>query len=259
MSEIVDIEKLCDDFSSKNTITNEEENKNIKLESEQAEQSEIVNERTEVQAHGFTWEKELLINVYKATADELKKIGYTNKIDLPIELNRLDNCNLSIKTSGNPRAVCMGDCLRVFDAINSNKPIHMVVVNYKQYNLKKKVVKIIEVNLTSSSELLFGKITRSQIEELDKVIKLVPQKRKPTDNEYNNMYSIRDKLQEISGAIHFDIKCNTQQSRLQCSFNRFHKFIENNPSKVIATSNTNEFRGGQISNEIKSPRRYFNK
>ena len=73
------------------------------------------------------------------------------------------------------------------------------------------------------------------------------------------MYSIRDKLQEISGAIHFDIKCNTQQSRLQCSFNRFHKFIENNPSKVIATSNTNEFRGGQISNEIKSPRRYFNK
>lgn len=85
----------------------------------------------------------------------------------------------------------------------------------------------------------------------------MPQKRKPTTDEYNRMYTLRNTLQELSGAIHLDIKCNSTQSRLQCSFNRFQQFIKDNPSKVAAVSNTNELHGVAIIGEITSSRRAF--
>jgi hypothetical protein len=97
------------------------------------------------------------------------------------------------------------------------------------------------------------------LEELCHAIKSVPHKRKPTKEEYTKMYLIRDSLQALSGAIHLDIKCNSTQSRLQCSFNRFQQFIEKNPTRIIAKSNTNAFRGGVISSQIISSRRVFKK
>jgi hypothetical protein len=217
--------------------------------------------RKEVQAHGFSWEKETITNIYHATNEELKEIKYTGKTDLPAKFNRLDNCDISVKTTGSKNAVCMGDCLRVFDAMGSGKPIHMVVIHYIQDDTtnQKKVANIIEIDLTNSRDLLFGTLTRSQIEDIDKAVKSVPQKRKPTEEEYKKMYSIRDSMQELSGAIHLDIKCNSTQSRLQCSFNHFQQFIEKNPSKIIAKSDTNEFRGGSISSHIASSRRVFKK
>jgi hypothetical protein len=217
--------------------------------------------RKEVQAHGFSWEKETITNIYHATNEELKEIKYTGKTDLPAKFNRLDNCDISVKTTGSKNAVCMGDCLRVFDAMGSGKPIHMVVIHYIQDDTtnQKKVTNIIEIDLTNSRDLLFGTLTRSQIEDIDKAVKSVPQKRKPTEEEYKKMYSIRDSMQELSGAIHLDIKCNSTQSRLQCSFNHFQQFIEKNPSKLIAKSDTNEFRGGSISSHIASSRRVFKK
>jgi hypothetical protein len=121
----------------------------------------------------------------------------------------------------------------------------------------KKIISITEVDLTNTRELLFGTLTRTQIEDLAKLVKAVPQKRKPTAEEYKNMYALRDALQVLSGAIHLDIKCNSTQSRLQCSFNRFPQFIEKNPTKVIAKSQTNEFRGGLISLCLASSRRVF--
>lgn len=137
----------------------------------------------------------------------------------------------------------------------------MVVVHYKQdTNNTKKIKTITEVDLTDSHDLLFGTLTRSQIEELDKLVKSVPQKRKPTYEEHEKMYSLRDSLAMLSGAIHLDIKCNSQQSRLQCSFNHFQDFIKKNPAKLVTISKTNEFRGGAISSTIKSsPRKFKNK
>jgi hypothetical protein len=215
--------------------------------------------RTEVQAHGLTIEKELCVNVYGATNEELSKIKYTSKVDLPAEFNRLDKCDLSFKTSGSPNQVCMSDCLRVYDEVGSGHPLHMVVVHYEQDDNthSKHITRIIEIDLTHTRDLLFGTLTRSQIEELDTSVKAVPHKRKPTKDEYDKMYSIRNKLQDSSGAIHLDIKCNSTQSRLQCSFNRFQQFIEKHPEKIIATSHTNAFRGGVISPHIISSRRVF--
>lgn len=216
----------------------------------------------EVQSHGFLWERELCEKVYGATIDELKGITYTSKMDLPGKFNRLDNCDLSIKTSCSPNTVCMADCLRIFDAVSSANNTHLTVIHYSQNDetRTKHVSTITEIDLTDSQNALFGTLTRTQLEELDKLVKSIPKKRKPTNEEHDNMYSLRDILQAQSGAIHLDIKCDSKtQRRLQCSFNYFQKFIEQNPSKVIERSNSNTFRGGVISSQLVSPRRVFKK
>jgi hypothetical protein len=212
----------------------------------------------EVQAHGFTWEKELLLNIYKLTPSEMKDIKYTSKHDLPSSMNRLDGCDVSIKTTCNPNYICMADALRVFDSLD--KKLHLIVLHYKQVETTKQVVSITEVDLTESRNLLFGEVTRTQLEELDALVKKVPQKRKPTQEEYDAMYSFRDSLK--CGAIRLDIKCNSTQSRLQCSFNHFQDFLEKYPERMIEKSVNDkikpyEFRGGTITPTLLSSRRTF--
>lgn len=215
----------------------------------------------EVQKHGFIWEKEIIRNILHVSDTELKKIKYTSKMDLPSALNKLDGCDVSIKTTGSQNTVCMADCLRLYDSICSNKPLHLIVVTYNQddVNNKKKLKEIIQVNITGLKDELFGNIMREDIEELDKAVKRVPQNRKPTPEEHATMYSIQNILKGNMRAIYPNIKCDSKQSRLQCSFNGFREFIERNPDKVIARSNTNEFRGGFISMELESGRRKLKK
>ena len=214
-----------------------------------------MNDRKEVQAHGFEWENEIKTNIYLASKDELDTLPYTGKTDLPAKFNHLDGIDLSVKTSGKKNTVCMGDCLRVFDSVSN--PIHMAVINYSQELEQKKITTIIEMDLTDSRTLLFGSVTRSQIEELVNAVKSVPQNRKPTKEEKEKNEYLKKSLNKISKAIIFNIKCNSTQSRVQCSFNKFQDFINNNPTRIIAQSNTNEFRGGCISNQICSSRRVF--
>lgn len=212
----------------------------------------------EVQAHGFSWEKEISCQVYKATVDELKTIQYTSRVDLPKQFNRLNGVNVFIKTSCNLNVVCMSDCLRLFDAVCDSEPLHLTVVHYTQITQDiKKVRCITEVDLTNSRTLLFGTLTREDLKELDDCVKSVPQKRKPTIEEHEKMYTLRNALLQRSGAIQLNIKCDKQQSRLQCSFNKFQQFLKDNPDRVVAQSTTNEFRGGTITSEIMSQPRKF--
>jgi hypothetical protein len=213
----------------------------------------------EVQKHGFLWEKEILKN-RGVTEDELQSIKYTSKMDLPANLDRLDNSNISVKTTNSPNTVCMGDCLRVFDSTDTNEPIHMISLYYKQEAGIKKVASITELNLTNSREELFGSLTRGQIEELDKAVKSIPKGRRITEEERNRIYSLQESLHAQSGAIYMNIKIDSKkQRRLQCSFNKFQQFVEKNPQRIIAQSNTHEFRGGAITPEILSGRRVFKK
>lgn len=213
----------------------------------------------EVQKHGFSWEKDLIHNVYGATPAEMAAVKYTSKMDLPGALNHKDGVDVSIKATGTPNSVCMADCLRVYDEVSSGKPLHLTVVTYKQDDEAntKTLTAVTEVDLTNSVAQLFGTITRAQIEELDRAVKAIPQKRAPTPEERVTIYGIRDRLQPLSGAIHLDIKCNSQQSRLQCSFNRFQTFLKDHPGRIIAQSTTGDFRGGKIIEIISSARRVF--
>jgi hypothetical protein len=213
----------------------------------------------EVQLHGFTWQNDFMRNVYGATEEEIRSIPYTAETDLPSVYNRLDNVPVSFKTSCSPNTVCMGDCLRVFDSVNKETPLHITVIQYQQDDERnvKKLKEATQVNLTDSREILFGYLQREEIERLDKLVKSVPQRRKPTPEEHTAMYTLQMELQAKSGALYMNIKCNSQQSRLQCSFNQFQKFLDTYPDRVIAKSNTSDFRGHQVMPELESGRRQF--
>lgn len=213
----------------------------------------------EVQKHGFSWEKDLLRNVYGAQDHELQAIKYTNKMDLPAALNHLDGVDVSIKTSCSANTVCMADCLRIFDAVSSGTPLHMTVVHYKQDGETKRLTSIVEVNLTGSKDLLFGSLTRADVERLDTLVKSVPQKRSPTPEEHTALYALQGELQAKSGAIYLNIKCNSQQSRLQCSFNKFQEFLTKNNERIVAQTTTAEFRGKPVIEQVASAKRSFNK
>jgi hypothetical protein len=211
----------------------------------------------EVQSHGFSWQNDIF-PIYGASTEEIESIPYTSKMDLPASMNRVTGCDLSIKTAGQKNAVCMADCLRIYDAVES--PLHMILIRYKQIKNIKRLVSIIEIDLTNSRELLFGSLTREQIKTLDDAVKSVDQKKKPTPEQHKHMYDIKKSLQKMSGLISLNIKCNSTQSRLQCSipYKGFETFIKNNPNRIIEKSDTNEFRGGKLTYEIESSCRTFN-
>jgi hypothetical protein len=213
-----------------------------------------------VQEHGIIWEEDLRKNVYGLTEEECRAIPRTSKFDIPAALNRLTpGKNISVKSTHTPNTVCMGDARRNFYTLISGALLHTTVVFYKQIGNIKKVVRIIEVDLTGLFTELFGTITGDELEELDRAVKLIPPTRRPTPEERAHLYSIRDPLQAKSGAMHLNIKCDTSQSRLQCSFNRFQEFLEAHPSRIVASSDTHEFRGGSITAEISSGKRVMNK
>ena len=227
-------------------------NKEVRGESKEVLPKNVKGMENEVQKHGFTWEKDILSKVYDVKHDQIK---YTSIMDLPTSLNTINNVDVSIKTTGS-KSVCMADCLHTFDNVNG-KPFHMIVVEYKQEENMKKLINITEVDLSKSVELLFGSLKKEQLEALDKLVKSVPQKRSPTIEEYENMYKLRDSLQPLCKAIHLDIKCNSQQSRLQCSINNFHKFLLENSSRVVEKYSDGLFRGKKILEEIVSSPRSF--
>lgn len=213
----------------------------------------------EVQKHGFTWEKDIITNVYGATAAELKEIKYTSKMDLPASVNKLGDYDLSVKTCGEKNAICMGDCLRIFDTVNSDNPYHMTTIFYKQNDETntKKVSHIVEVNLTNAKDILFGTLQRVDIEQLNNYVREVPQRQRPTPEQHKRMYVIRDILSTKGGHLQLNIKCNSTQSRLQCSFNRFNLFLEEHPNRIVEISMSHHFKKGEITPEIVSGRRKF--
>jgi len=214
---------------------------------------------TEVQSHGFIWESDLLRNIYGMTDAEKAQISYTEKFDLPARFNHLESANVSVKCIGEKNAICMGDALRVFDEVSETDALHLTVIHYKQVGETKEVVGIKELNLSRSKDLLFGSLTREQIAELDRLIKAVPQKRAPTDQEKAAIKAKQAELNRSTGFLQFNPKVNTQQSRLQCSFSckSFQGFVSQNPGRIVAQSTTNQFRGSSITAVIQAGRRVF--
>jgi hypothetical protein len=214
----------------------------------------------ENQAHGKTWEKDLGINVYKATEAELKSVSHTAPIDVPRAFNRLDGVDVSIKVSGGD-AIDMGDIVRVFKELSSGEKIHMTVISWVQKDsTTKKLKSLTEVDLTNSANLIFGTATLSEIEDLVAYVKAIPHYGRTTEHQttYKRMATALKK--KSGGWISYAPKVDSStQRRVQGHFSRFSRFIEENPSRVIATSQTGEFRGGRIAEEIVSSPRIRNK
>ena len=227
----------------------------------------------EVQAHGKLWEKELAISVYKLTEAELRGINYTATHDIPGELNKLNpGINISVKTSCSENIVGMGDVLRVYDTVSSGHPIHATVLFYNQDcdTKTKTVTRIVEVDLTGSTRELFGTITRADLSSLNALIHAVPKElrgrviiegKKVSAPSVQRTAYLEKQIELLgkTGAIYLNPKLDETNCRLQCSFNRFKKFLTDYPERIIGNSTTGEFRGGHITRVIHSGPRAFTK
>jgi hypothetical protein len=214
-----------------------------------------IKHRTEVQSHGFIWESEILSKRFGIMPGE---ISYSNAMDIPEEHNLISSVNISIKTTCNPKMICMADAMSLYKHTASNASFNLLVIIYAQIDLGKKIAEIVEINLQDSHDLLFGKLGIDELAGLDTLIKKVPQKRSPTTEEHEEIYNMRDKLQKKC-YLQLNVKCNSQQSRLQCSFNKFQEFIAMNPERIIYHSRNNIYHDISLTEILGIPPRKFKK
>jgi len=217
----------------------------------------------ENQEHGKTWEKDIALNVFGVTEEEYDAIPHTERNDIHGELNRLDKgTNISIKTTGGD-TVCMADVSRMFENVGNGERYHMVVIMYKQNSkATKKLYRIIELDLTNSRELLFGTAPKDEINELVEYVKAIP-KGIPRDVRAEHSATYLPMAKNIrmknGGYISYAPKVDSEgQRRVQCCIPKFSKFVKEHPERVIYESQTGEFRGGTITEEIVSPPRQRN-
>jgi hypothetical protein len=215
---------------------------------------------TESQAHGFILQDLLFTEIYGATKEELDAIVYTAKLDLPGELNRMDpGITISCKVTCNINRVDMADCLRVYDGIREGGSYHMLVAIYIQDDTTttKRITELVEIDLLSTTEALFGTVSREEIAALESAIKAVPRGRAPTADEKKAIYTLRDGLHTKIGALQLAPKMDSKgQRRLQCSFNRFQHFLSEYAHRVVARGSPSSFRDRTLSTDtIASGRR----
>jgi len=210
----------------------------------------------ENQAHGKTWERDIAINIFKVNDAELDAISHTARFDIPANVNHLDGIDVSIKVAGGD-SVDMGDILRRYDETHSGKPYHMIVVMWTQVNpTTKKVMGITEVDLTNSGSLIFGTATRERVEAFDTYVKSIPKNGRTTQHQETYKRMAADLKKECGGWISYAPKVDSKgQRRVQGRISKFRQFVKENPTRVIAESETCDFRGGKICDEIISPPR----
>jgi hypothetical protein len=197
----------------------------------------------ESQAHGFIWEKSVLEGVY-GIFNTQQGGSYTRKHDVPANENMIDHVNVSIKTAGG-KSVDMGDARRVFDAAE-NEPITLLVLQYKQEGAEKVLKNVLEVDLTSSTEELFGEVTLAEISELHEYIRNIP----PGTASLRIREEYKERARKLnlkSGALQFRPKVDSKnQRRLQCSFPDIGAFCERWPERIKSQNSDGIFKEAQI-------------
>lgn len=198
----------------------------------------------ESQAHGFIWEKSVLEGVYGIFNTQQQGGSYTRKHDVPANENMIDHVNVSIKTAGG-KSVDMGDARRVFDT-TMNEPINLLVLQYKQEGAEKVLKNVLEIDLTSSTEELFGGVTLAEISELHEYIRNIPPGTASLGirEEYKQRAG---KLNSKSGALQFRPKVDSKnQRRLQCSFPDIGAFCVRWPARIKSQNPAGIFKGVQL-------------
>lgn len=128
----------------------------------------------------------------------------------------------------------MGDALRVFE-YEPDVEHTCIVIQYVQRGDEKVLTHVYELDLTHR-EVLWGSVTKQDIEELDRLVRSMPANRRDPDIDK----AITQKKRELntkSGAIRFNPKIDSKtQRRLQCSIPMFatcHSLIKTATSEPI--------------------------
>ena len=203
----------------------------------------------ENQQHGFLWESEIKTKVFGLDDSD----PYTAVHDVDRCRNTLNpNENVSIKTTGSD-TLCMGDALRVFD-YEAGVQHTCIAVRYDQHETEKRLNKVYELDLMQR-QLLWGTITKEDIESLDSLVRSMPAGNRVPDIDR----AIKQKKKELnakSGAIRFNPKIDSKnQRRLQCSIPKFASY----PTLIKSVCSDPLVRGIAIAASILSGRRVRNR
>jgi hypothetical protein len=203
----------------------------------------------ENQQHGFLFEDDIKTKVF----NNPPPAPYTAPHDVDRSHNPFNsNEHISLKATGRP-TVDMADALRVFgyeDGIDHT----CIVVQYEQREGEKVLTHVYELDLMQR-ELLYGRVTKQDIEELNDLVRSMP--RGQRDPEIDRAITAKKKeLNAKSGAMRFNPKIDgDKQRRLQCSIPKFATY----PSLVKSVTTDPIVRGVRIVASIVSGRRVRNR
>jgi hypothetical protein len=203
----------------------------------------------ENQQHGFLWESEIKTKVFGLIGPD----PYTAVHDVDRSRNSLNsNENVSIKTTGS-ETLCMGDALRVF-CYEEGVEHTCIAIRYDQGAEQKTLTHVYELDLMQR-ELLWGRVTKEDIEALDTLVRSMPSGQRNPDIDR----AIKEKKAELnarSGAVRFNPKIDSKtQRRLQCSIPKFATY----PALLKSVTAEPLVRGIQIAAFVLSGRRVRNR
>lgn len=187
-----------------------------------------------------------------------EKANDTGIHDILKEENRLDPTETqSIKTTGGNSIDC-ADVLRMFD-YDRNEKHTMIVFCYEQDGEIRKVKETLEIFLTKElMAILFGTITRVQIQELDTYVKSIPKHACTPEHRVNYKKMSKDMHVLSGGWISYAPKVDSKtQRRVQCSIRDLDTFLAKYPQFVKRTPGCS-VRGIELPSEHAFGRRLRN-
>jgi len=193
-------------------------------------------------------------NLVRTVVHKIPAVKNSREIhDISKEENALDSTETqSIKTrniKGN--YIDCGDVLRLFD-YNYKEKHTMILFCYKQEESSKRVInRILELNMNEEfKNVLFGSVTREQIEELDKYIKGIPKNGRTKEHSDTYKKMAKQLKEKSNGWISYAPRVDSKsQRRLQCSIRDLNNFLEKNKSLVLSDTTECILRGISFSKE----------
>jgi len=197
-------------------------------------------EYTQSQGHGPAIENELRVKVWNLPMSKNNTLPH----DIPKHLNRFNpNEMVSIK-SMKGYTVCMGDILRVYDRCGPDEILTLLIARYLQVGGEKRIVEIVEMNYNEEfHRLLFGTITRQEIEDYVASIRAIPPG-KASKKIREDYLKRKNDLQKIHHMrMHLSPKVDSKnQRRVQCAIPHLDQLWEQFPQFILSRT-TDQVRG----------------
>lgn len=166
------------------------------------------------------------------------KTDYTARHDIPAEFN--EGIPVSVKSSVGDTCDC-GDALRMYD--NTATALHTLRGQFEQVGTEKHLRQLHLVDLSHSTELLWGGNTRDDLVHLDRLTKTYRPGREDIRAE---VHAMKNTMNARSGFMQFRPKMDSSQHRLQCSIAKWSDFVAKHPERVLDHSTTGLYRGVQL-------------
>lgn len=207
---------------------------------------------TQSQGHGFAIEDDLRQKVWKLD----KCHNNTYAFDIHKDRNLWNpNEHVSIKTMKG-YTCCFGDVRRFYDRCDENDRITLLIVRYTQEAGEKHIQEIVEMDYSEELKtLLFGTITRQEIEEYVSLICAIPSGKVSKSVREDYIKRKKELQEKHQMRIHISPKVDSKgQRRVQCSISQLDKMWEQFP-QFILTRTTDQVRGIPITTTYASPPR----